>query len=259
MTHFPVALITGASSGLGRALAEACAGPGVTLHLCGRDAARLRETAASCQTRGAGVRWRVLDVRDAAEMASWIGAIGRLDLVVANAGISGGTGRGGQESTERTQAIFDVNVGGVLNTVQPAMAAMASQAPGADGWRGRIAVISSIVGFIAAPQAPAYCAAKAAADRWTVATAANARRDGVLISSVCPGYVRTNMTARNQFVMPGLMEPHQAAAIILRGVARGRSRMVFPWWLGLAARVVGAMPPRLLGALLATQPATVDR
>ena len=180
------------------------------------------------------MRWRVLDVRDAAEMASWIGAIGRLDLVVANAGISGGTGRGGQESTERTQAIFDVNVGGVLNTVQPAMAAMASQAP-------------------------AYCAAKAAADRWTVATAANARRDGVLISSVCPGYVRTNMTARNQFVMPGLMEPHQAAAIILRGVARGRSRMVFPWWLGLAARVVGAMPPRLLGALLATQPATVDR
>jgi NADP-dependent 3-hydroxy acid dehydrogenase YdfG len=85
-------LITGASSGLGRALAEASAAPGVTLHLSGRDAARIEEAAAACRERGAKAIPAVLDVTDAAAMADWIAGAGRLDLVIANAGISGGTG-----------------------------------------------------------------------------------------------------------------------------------------------------------------------
>ena len=254
MVPFRSVLITGASSGLGRALAEQCAAPGVTLHLSGRDAARLEVTAAVCRARGAVVWPGVLDVRDAAAMAAWIEAAGRLDLVVANAGISAGTGDGRAESAAQTRAVFAVNLDGVLNTVLPALAAMRAQAPWADGVRGRIGVVGSIAGFLPVPGAPAYCASKAAVDAWTVAAAQMARREGVVLTSLCPGYVRTAMTARNRFPMPGLMPADRAARILLRGLTAGRRRVVFPWWVGLAARLVGLLPPRLSGALLSIPP-----
>jgi NAD(P)-dependent dehydrogenase (short-subunit alcohol dehydrogenase family) len=183
-------------------------------------------------------------------MASWISVAGRLDVVIANAGISAGTGGGVPETPAQTRLLVETNLLGVLNTVEPALAAMRAQAPGPDGLRGRIAVISSIAAFVPAPGAPTYCATKSAVDAWTVATAAVAARDGVALTSVCPGYIRTPMTAGNRFPMPGLMDADRAAAITLRAVARGRRRVVFPWWLGLAARLVGALPPRLSTALL---------
>jgi short-subunit dehydrogenase len=248
-------LITGASSGIGRALAVACAAPGVVLHLSGRDAARLAEAEAACRSRGAEVRARVLDVTDAAAMAAWIGAAGWLDLVVANAGISAGTGGRQPETAAQTRAIFAVNLDGMLNTVLPALDAMAAQEADAQGVRGHIAVVASIAAFVAAPGAPAYCAAKAAADFWTVAAASAARRNGVVLTSVCPGYVRTAMTSKNPFPMPGLMDADRAAAIILRAIAAGRRRVVFPWWMGFAARILGLLPPRLSGALLSVPPA----
>lgn len=258
MTVFENVLITGASSGIGRALAEACAGPGVVLHLSGRDAARLEEVAGVCRAKGAVVFPAVLDVRDAHLMEPWIANAGPLDLVIANAGISGGTGRAGQESPEQTRAIFATNVDGVFNTVFPALAAMELQDQGADGWRGRIAVVASIAGFVAAPQAPAYCAAKAAVDRWTVASNANLRAKGILLTSICPGYVRSNMTARNAFAMPGLMDADRAAEIILAGLRQDKTRITFPWWMGLAARLGGMLPPRLVAWLLAGQPAKAE-
>jgi short-subunit dehydrogenase len=73
------------------------------------------------------------------------------------------------------------------------------------------------------------------------------------MSSICPGYIRTAMTARNRFPMPGLMDSDRAAAIILRGMAATRVRIAFPWWMALAARLAGLLPPRLAGRLLATR------
>ncbi len=254
MAQFSAALITGASSGIGRALALALAAPGVTLHLSGRDPARLDAVAGDCRQRGAVVASCVLDVRDAPAVADWIERSGRLDLVVANAGISAGTGQGESETPAQTRAIFATNLDGVLNTVLPAMAVLREQAPAMDGIRGRIAVIASIAAFIAAPGAPSYCASKAAVDAWTVATAAAARRAGIGLTSVCPGYVRTAMTAPNRFPMPGLMDADRAAGIILRGVAAGRVRVAFPWWMALAARGAGLLPPRALAGLMRGQP-----
>jgi NAD(P)-dependent dehydrogenase (short-subunit alcohol dehydrogenase family) len=178
-------------------------------------------------------------------------AAGQLDLAVANAGIGAGIDGGGMESEAQVRAIFATNVTGVLNTVLPALAAMAAQPPGPDGVRGRIAVVASIAAFVAAPGAPAYCASKAAIDAFTVATAASARGQGVRLISVCPGYIRTAMTADNPFPMPGLMDADRAAAIILRGIAADRRRVVFPWWMGLAARLVGLLPPALTARLIA--------
>jgi len=235
-------LITGASSGLGRALAVACARPGAVLHLSGRDAARLAATAGACRARGAEVREVVLDVRDAAGMAAWIGGAGRLDLVIANAGISAGTG-GATEPAEQTLRIFATNVTGVLNTALPAIEAMARQAPGPDGVRGRIAVIASLAAFVAAPGAPAYCAAKAAVQRWAEAQDAGERKRGIRLHAVCPGYVRTPMTARNRFRMPFLMDAEEAARRTLAGIARGRTRIAYPWPTYAGARLLGMLPP----------------
>jgi NAD(P)-dependent dehydrogenase (short-subunit alcohol dehydrogenase family) len=254
MHRSPSVLITGASSGIGQALALALAGPGVTLHLSGRDQPRLDAVAEACQARGAQVDARLVDVRDAPAMAAWIEAAGPLDLVVANAGISAGTGDRMPESPDQVRAIFATDVDGVLNTVLPAMEVMARQAPGGDGLRGRIAAIASIAAFLAAPGAPAYCAAKAAVDTWMVASAPTARARGIALTSVCPGYVRTGMTSGNRFRMPGLMDADRAARITLRGIAAGRTRVVFPWWMGLAARLAGSLPPRVLAALSRTQP-----
>ncbi len=254
MTQFSGVLITGASSGIGEALALALAAPGASLHLSGRDARRLEAVADACRSRGATAATAVLDVRDAAAMAAWVAGAGRLDLVVANAGISAGTGDNRPEHPAQARGIFATNLGGVLNTVLPAIEAMLGQPAGPDGWRGRIAVIASIAAFVAAPGAPSYCASKAAVDSWTVATALGLRREGIALTSDCPGYIRTAMTARNRFAMPGLMDADRAALRILRNVAAGRIRVVFPWWMGLAARIGGLLPPRVLGAVMATQP-----
>lgn len=247
-------LITGASSGLGRALALACARPGAILHLSGRDAARLEDAAAACRARGAEVRPAVLSVTDAAAMADWIVGAGRLDLVIANAGISAGTG-GATEPAAQARAIFETNVTGVLNTVLPAVGAMAAQAPGADGLRGRIAVVASLAAFVAAPGAPAYCATKAAVQRWAEALDASERARGIRLHAVCPGYVRTPMTAANAFPMPFLMDAGDAARRTLAGIARGRVRVAYPWPTYAMARIAGALPPALRAWVFARAPA----
>jgi NAD(P)-dependent dehydrogenase (short-subunit alcohol dehydrogenase family) len=247
-------LVTGASSGLGAAFALACARPGVTLFLGGRDAARLGLVADAARERGAEAAIAVIDVRDAAAMEAWIAGAAPLDLVLANAGISAGTGDGAAESAGQARAIFATNLDGVLNTALPAAAAMRGQVPGPDGVRGRIGVVASIAAFVPAPGAPAYCAAKAAADAWAVASAPSWRRDGIVLTSLCPGYVRTPMTASNRFPMPGLMDADRAAALMLRGMLRGRLRLAFPWWMGAAARLVGLLPAPLATRLLGLPP-----
>ncbi|MEE9195623.1 MAG: SDR family NAD(P)-dependent oxidoreductase, partial [Alphaproteobacteria bacterium] len=131
-------LITGANSGIGGALALAYAAPGVVLALGGRNQSRLEAVATACRERGATVETAQIDVTDADAMAAWIAkadAAARLDLVIANAGISGGTfttSGGAGSGTEQTRKIFPVNVDGVINTVLPAIEIMRSRpAPGA--------------------------------------------------------------------------------------------------------------------------------
>jgi len=248
MPQFGSVLVTGASSGIGRGLAEACAAPGVTLHLSGRNAERLDAVAAACRARGATVRTQVIDVRDAAEMAHWVAGSAPLDLVVANAGIAPGASPGEAETGPETRTVFATNLDGVLNTVLPAIELLAAQPPGPNGLRGRIAVVASIAAFVPTPVTPAYGASKAAVDAWTVASAPAARRRGIALTSVCPGFIRTPMTARFSLPMPGLMSPERAADVILRGIAAGRVRVAFPWWMAVGARIGGLLPPRWVAA-----------
>ena len=250
---FQHVLITGASVGLGAALARACAGPRATLHLSARAVERLDEVSAACHAKGATIRPIGLDVRDADGMARWIAGAGQLDLVIANAGIGAGTGDG-FESAADARAIFDTNVTGVLNTALPAIEAMAAQSPGADGLRGRVAVIASLAALIAGPTAPSYCASKASVQRWAEARDATERKRGIRLHAICPGFVRTAMTALNDFPMPWMLEPEAAARRTLAGINAGHLRVFYPRRLYALTRLIGALPPAWQNRLLMQAP-----
>jgi len=254
MQDFTNVAITGASSGLGRALALGLAHPGVTLHLAGRDAGRLGQVAATARALGAAVTETVLDVTDAAATAAWIEAAAAT-LVIANAGISAGPGTNNVESPAQIRAVFATNVDGVFNTVLPAMTAMQKLPPADGGLRGRIVIIGSIAGLIASPASPAYSAAKAALDFWVSAAAPNAAKDGIGLTIVRPGFIRTPMTAGNPYKMPGLMDADQAARIIIKGLQAGRTHITFPAWFAAFARLGNLLPKSLL-ANVPKKPAT---
>lgn len=244
-------LITGASSGIGEALAEAYAGPGVTLVLTGRDRERLDAVAARCAERGATVRAATVDAADRAAMADWLALVDRetpVDLCIANAGISGGTGRRG-ESEEQARRILAVNVDGVLNTIHPLIGPMKERG------RGQLALVSSLAGLRGYPGAPAYCASKAAVKSYGESLRLDLRPAGIEVSVICPGFVKSRITDRNRFPMPFLMDADRAASIIKRGLERNRGRIAFPLPTYLMARMVAMLPSALADALLAHTPA----
>ena len=243
-------LITGASSGLGAALALIYAATGTRLVLCGRDPVRLAAIATACRDSGAAVEEAVFDVTDAEATRIAVEAaddLGPLDLVIANAGISGGTAGGG-ETREQMRAILAVNLDGVVNTAHPAAARMESRG------RGQIALMSSLAGFRGLPGAPAYSTSKVAVRAWGDAMRGRLAPRGVTVSIVCPGFVRTPLTDANRFAMPFLMEPEPAARIIRDGLARGRTLIGFPWQTYLAIRLIAALPPFLADPLLGRMP-----
>jgi len=243
-------LITGASSGIGEALAKAYAGPGVSLALTGRDAARLEAVAAACLERSAAVEAAVIDATDADAMACWIDTVDAaapIDLVIANAGIGAGTA-GGFETETQTRAVFAVNVDGVLNTLLPLIPRFVQRR------RGQIALMSSLASFRGFPGSPTYCASKAALRIWGEGMRGDLHRHGVEVSVVCPGFVVTRMTARNKFRMPFLMSAERAAGIIKRGLARNRGRIAFPFPMYLAIWFFSTLPPVLTDPLFRMLP-----
>jgi short-subunit dehydrogenase len=245
-------LITGASSGLGEALALAYAASDVRLFLSGRDDLRLNEVAASCRAKGATVKPAIVDVTNAIQMAAWVAGIDRespLDVVIANAGISGGTGRTGAEPAEQTRQIFATNIDGVVNTVLPTIDAMRSRR------RGQIAIVASLAGFRGLPSAPAYCASKAAVRVWGEGLRGALAKEGIGVTVICPGFVKTPMTAVNRFPMPFLMPAEKAGDLMRRGIDANRARLAFPWPTAATAWLLAALPPGWIDRLLRRLPA----
>ncbi|MBI1208239.1 MAG: SDR family NAD(P)-dependent oxidoreductase [Azospirillum sp.] len=239
-------VITGASSGLGAALARAYAAPGIRLALTGRDAGRLAAVAAACRGAGAETRTGVLDLRQRADIADWLVGIDEwspVDLVVANAGISLGTASG-KEGEARVRAVFETNLDGLLNTVLPLIPALRARRG------GQIALMSSLAAFRGLPGSAAYCATKAAVRLYGEALRVELAAEGVEVSVICPGYIETPMTAVNRFAMPLLMDADRAARIIRRGLARNRARIAFPWPTYAVAWLLGVLSPGLTDRLM---------
>jgi len=243
-------LITGASSGIGEALALAYAAAGVRLLLTGRDAARLAAVERACAARGAIVETATIDVTDRAALAALLTEADRrdpFDLVIANAGIAGMT-EGGFESEAQLRAITDVNVIGVINTLSPLLPTLMARR------RGQIALVSSLAGFRGMAGAPAYCASKAWDRVYGESLRVELAAHGIGVSVICPGFVRSRMTAVNRFPMPFLMDADRAARIIQRGLAANRGRIAFPWQMAAAVWLLNALPALVADALLSGLP-----
>jgi short-subunit dehydrogenase len=245
---FASIVITGASSGIGEALALDYARPGTALALSGRDAGRLKAVADACRARGAAVDEAAIDVTDRAALAAWLGRFDDahpVDLLIANAGVSVDNGISSLDDFDRVRRTMAVNVDGVFNTVEPLVGRMMARA------RGQIAVVASLAGFIGLPQAASYNASKAAVRVWGESIRYVLNKHGVGVSVICPGFVSTRINAESSF-RPFLMSAARASAIIRRGLERNKARIAFPLptkaavWLG--GVLPGSWAARLLGA-----------
>lgn len=236
-------LITGASSGIGKALAEAAAKRGDRLFICGRDKARLEAVALHCRETGATVRADIVDVTDEAAMRRWLescDADAPLDRVFANAGVSTGS-----ETEQNVRRTFAVNVGGVLNTVLPAIELMRRHEPRG----GQIVITSSIAGYGPLKSCPAYAATKSCVKTWGLSLRDALRNEGIRVSVVCPGFVRSRITDKNTCPMPFFMEAPKAAEIILRRSERNVGLIAFPWPMRLASWGLSVLPQCVNGFL----------
>ena len=233
-------VITGASAGLGAALAGLYAGPGVTLGLIGRDRSRLDDVAAKARAAGATVILGCLDVGDAAAMGDWMlafDAANPIDLVIANAGISRGTAADGTpEGLRNFTDQVRINLLGAANTIEPILPAMRMRR------RGQIALISSIAGLRGLPDSPGYCASKAGLRAYGEALRAALRPDGIAVSVVSPGFFETEMVKQFRGDRPFMLSLARAAALTKRGLDAKRSRIVFPAILGLGVRITDLLP-----------------
>lgn len=242
--QFRIAVITGASSGLGASLALAYAGPQVALGLTGRDRQRLAAVAEACRAAGAMVETAAIDVADAQAMADWLTAFDRdhpVELVIANAGTSAGADPGAVfEPAAATTRQIAVNLLGVVNTVAPLLPYLVQRR------RGRIAVIASVAALRGLPYSPGYCASKAGTRAYGEALRPLLRGQGIGVSVVCPGFFASRMTDRWEGPTPFLYSGERAARRIKRGIDRGRARINFPLPLVLGMRFCD-LAPAVLG------------
>ena len=232
--------ITGASSGIGSALARYYAAQGAQLGLVGRHRERLDALVASLQCDCTPY---VLDVREASALNAaardFLGKYGTPDVVIANAGVSRGTLTDLAEDIPAFQAIMDINVMGMVHTFQPFLAPMRQQG------NGSLAGIASVAGLRGLPGASAYSASKAAAISYLESLRVELEGTGIQVTTVCPGYIRTPMTEVNSYSMPFLMEADDAAAKIAALIESRRRYAIIPWQMALLGRFLRLIPAPL--------------
>ncbi|MFV5212544.1 SDR family oxidoreductase [Azonexus caeni] len=242
--------ITGASSGIGEALAVYYAAQGARLGLAARRGDAL---AALNERLGGGHACYPLDVTDAAALAAaasdFCARFGTPDIVIASAGVSVGTLSECAEDLAVFRRVMDINVYGMAATFAAFIPAMRA----ASGER-RLVGIASVAGIRGLPGAEAYSASKAAAIAYLESLRLEMRPAGIKVVSIVPGYIATPMTAINPYRMPFLMPADRAAARFARVIAAGKSYAVIPWPMGIVAKLLRLLPNGLYDRLFTNAP-----
>ena len=242
-------LVTGATSAIGSALAVSYARMGITLNLQGRNAERLEKVAAACEAQGAQVVTTLLDLRDFAALRLWLEELGPLDLLIINAGVNTHVGPNGEpEPWNEVEALLDVNLKAAMMIVHAVLPALRAQNS------GQIALISSLAGYFGLPVTPSYSASKAALKAYGEALRGWLGPEGIRVSVVMPGYVRSPMCDDMPGPKPFLWSPDRAARAIRRGLERDKARISFPfplnwgtWWLSVLPAGLSILLVRWLG------------
>lgn len=241
--------ITGASSGLGAALAKEYGKSGSTLGLIARRTNLLNQLASQlpCET----VVYP-LDVSNTSALQNaaenFIARYGVPDIVIANAGVSVGTLSEMQDDISVLQKLLSVNVVAMSATFQPFIAAMRSRR------RGALVGIASIAGFRGIPGAGAYSASKAAAISYLESLRVEVHGSGVDVITVCPGYIATPMTAVNPYAMPFIISAEEAGRRIANAVQQRKKFYVLPWQMAFVSRIFRLLPNWLYDRLLSRAP-----
>ena len=241
--------ITGASTGIGVALARHYAGPDTEIGLYARRRDLLEKLASSLPGRCAIYPADITD--DAAVAAAaqdYTARFGAPDLVIANAGISIGTRGDELRDVDTLRRVLEVNVAGLAAT----LAAFAPAMRAAGG--GTLCGIASVAGFRGIPGAGAYSASKAAAISWLEALRVELAGSGVSVVTICPGYIDTPMTQVNKYPMPFLISADDAAKRFARAIAAKRRLAVIPWQMALVSLLLRALPGWLYDRLAARAP-----
>ena len=238
--------ITGASSGIGVALARGYAARGAKLGLVARRGPELERIAASLPGEALAL---VADVRDAASLqnaaAQFIERFGVPDIVIANAGVSHGTATERNEDLATFEEVIDINLLGMVRTFQPFLAAMRAAR------QGLLAGVASVAGFRELPGSGAYSASKAAAISYLESLRVELRGSGIAVTTLCPGYIATPMTARNPYRMPFMMSADQAAKKMISAIDARRGFVVMPWQMAVVGKIMRVLPTRHYDTLAA--------
>src|SRR3984957_5031764 len=250
--HPSTVLITGATGGIGAALAHSYARPGRTLILHGRDAARVASLSRECEMRGAQVHGVTFDLRDAEAVIAVLSGLSSqyvIDLAIVNAGVSSAMGDGLQaESWDAARAVLAVNLDGAIATMAGVLPEMRRRGA------GQIALVSSLSAYFGLPVTPIYCASKAALKAYGEAMRGWLAPQGIAVNVVLPGFVRTPMSDGFPGAKPWLMSPERAATLIRRGLEHNRARIAFPralawgmWCLSVLPAAVSQWMVRIAG------------
>lgn len=241
--------ITGASSGIGASLARHYAQQGYQLGLVARRSDMLIQLAETLSPKPAIY---ICDVRDTAALKNaavdFTSRFGVPDIVIANAGVSRGTLTEIEDDLQAFQEIFDINVMGMVKTFQPFIQPMRAAK------KGTLVGIASVAGFRGIPGGGAYSASKAAAIKYCEALRVELRGSGISVVTICPGYIRTPMTAVNRFKMPFLIDVDDAVVRFARAIDAKTSFTVIPWTMGIAACLLRMAPNFLYDAVFTRMP-----
>ncbi len=247
--HRPLVFLTGASTGIGEAFARHYAKQGAQLGLVARRGDLLEKLAAGLDPKPAIY---VADVTDANALksaaADFMARYGLPDIVIANAGISVGTLTGQDDDLAVFRKVFETNVLGMVHTFHPFVEPMKAAS------KGTLVGIASVAGFRGIPGGGAYSASKAACIKYCESLRVELKKSGVAVVTICPGYIKTPMTAVNKFKMPFLIGVDDAVKRFAAAIDAQTSFTVIPWTMGIAARLLRVMPNWLYDILFQRMP-----
>lgn len=242
-------VISGASSGLGLALTHHYLKQGAMVGVIARRADCLQDLSKQFPQQ---VYCYPMDVRDSAAVQaaaqSFIARAGVPDIVIANAGISVGTLTEYADDIDVFQQVMDINMLGVVKTFQPFLMPMR------EAGQGLLVGIASVAGFRGLPGAGAYSASKAALISYMESLRVELHGSGIRVVTICPGYIKTPMTAINPYPMPFILPADEAARRIARAIASGKSFAVVPWQMGFVGRVLKLLPNWLYDLVFSRAP-----
>jgi short-subunit dehydrogenase len=236
----PLVWISGASSGIGQALAQEYARAGWRLALVARRAARVEDWARAQGLDAARCRVWAVDVRDVDALAragaECIAGLGLPDVVIANAGVSVGIDTADRADLDIMRETLEVNLLGVAASFHPFLAPMRERRS------GTLVAIASVAAIRGLPGHGAYCASKAGVVAYCESLRVECRAHGVRVLTLLPGFVATPLTARNRFAMPFLLSAPAFAQRARRAIAAGDAYRVIPWPMAIVARLLRALP-----------------